>query len=55
MRELTEALILTDPKEIKNEINKRVESIKIVADRESERLTDEITQLKVVHAIESNK
>ena len=55
MRKLTEALILTDPKEIKNEINQRVESIKIVADRESEELTDEITQLRVVHAIESNK
>ena len=55
MRKLTEALILTDPKEIKSEINQRVESIKIVADRESEELTDEITQLKVVHAIESNK
>ena len=49
MRKLTKALILTDPKEIRNEINQRVESIKIVADRESEELTDEITQLKVVH------
>ena len=55
MRELTEALILTDPKEIKQEINERMESIKIVADRESEELTDEIIQLRVVHAIESNR
>lgn len=55
MRELTEALILTNLKQIRNEINERIESIKIVEDKRSKKLTDEVVQLRVVHAIESNR